>query len=125
METLASIVTALHQTLATEVLPAWFKQVESDQKHAEHAFKQAGRSLAWTKWAVIASVVITILATWWQISVSRELDRENSAQQQRTENLLREQLATQKKQLEQQRQDTEQLRDAILVLKQKSPGKLN
>ena len=110
MHALVEVVGGLNQTLVKDVLPAWFKQVESDQHQAEEAFRQAGRSLWWTKWAVIASVVVSLLATWWQISVAREIDRENSASQRTSESLLREQLAAQQKLAEQKALEVTQLR---------------
>ncbi|WP_148060158.1 hypothetical protein [Pseudomonas frederiksbergensis] len=87
---LAEVVGGLNQTIVEDILPAWIQKAESDQKHAELAFKQAGNSLEWTKRAVIASAVISLLATWWQISVSQDIDHENSLSQKTTENLLRE-----------------------------------
>lgn len=113
MDALAAVVGGLNQTLVTDVLPSWFKQVEHDQESAKDSLDQAARGLWWTKWAVIASVAVTILATWWQVWVVRDIDRENSAQQQRVENLLREQLAMQQKLIEQQARDGAQLRGLL------------
>lgn len=113
MDALVEVVGGLNQTMVQDVLPAWFKQVESDQKQAEEAFRHAGRSLWWTKWAVIASVMVSFLATWWQISVARDIDRENSAAQRTTESLLREQLVAQQKQSEQHALEAAQLRQLV------------
>lgn len=113
MDALAAVVGGLNQTLVTEVLPSWFRQVENDQKSAKDSFDHAASGLWWTKWAVIASVVVTILVTWWQVSVARDIDRENSAQQQKAEVLLREQLAVQKRLIEQQGRDAAQLRGLL------------
>lgn len=96
MDALVEVVGGLNQTIVKDVLPAWFATAKSDQENAEQAFKTAGKSLKWTKWAVIASVFVSIVATWWQISVTRAIDRENSLAQQRSESLLREQLASQR-----------------------------
>jgi hypothetical protein len=96
MDALVEVVGGLNQTIVKDVLPAWFATAKSDQENAEQAFKTAGKSLKWTKWAVIASVFVSIVATWGQISVTREIDRENSVAQQRSESLLREQLASQR-----------------------------
>jgi len=96
MDALVEVVGGLNQTIVKDVLPAWFATAKSDQENAEQAFKTAGKSLKWTKWAVIASVFVSIGATWWQISVTREIDRDNSVAQQRSEFLLREQLTSQR-----------------------------
>jgi len=93
MDALVEVVGGINQTLVKDVLPAWIDSAKSDQESAKQAFKQAGESLKWTRWAVIASVVATVLATWWQISVTHEIDRENSVAQRTSESLLREQLA--------------------------------
>jgi hypothetical protein len=121
MEALAVIVGGLNDTLVTEVLPAWFRQVEEGQrsalegqKHAQQSFKQAATSLKWTKWAVALSVLVTVWATIWQISVARDIDHENSAQQEKMELLLREQLSTQKRLLERQEHDAGQLRELLM-----------
>ncbi|MDT4846908.1 hypothetical protein FQZ97_809520 [compost metagenome] len=110
MDALVEVIGGLNQTLVKDVLPAWFKQVESGQQHSERSFRQAGKSLTWTQWAVVASVGVSIAATGWQISVARDIDRENSVAQRTTESLLREQLVAQQKLAEQQALQAEQLR---------------
>ena len=117
MENLFQVVAGLNQTLINDLLPAWFKKVENDQKDAKDAFDQAATGLKWTKWAVVASVVVTVLVTWWQVSVARDIDRENTEQQKRVETVLREQLATQQKLIEQQAQYSATMREAIAKLK--------
>lgn len=129
IDALASVVGGLNQTLVTEVLPSWFRQVESAQENAKHSQDSAQRSLEqaasglwWTKWAVIVSVVVSVLVTWWQVSVTRSIDRENSAQQQKLEALLREQLTAQQKLIEQQARDAGQLRE-LLEQQDKNSGR--
>ncbi|OZA27503.1 MAG: hypothetical protein B7X93_09000 [Hydrogenophilales bacterium 17-61-9] len=117
MAALVEVVAGLNQTLVKDVLPAWFKQVEDDQRSAKDAFSQAANGLWWTKWAVIASVVVTVLTTWWQVSVARDIDRENTEQQNRTETVLREHLAAQQKLIEQQARDAATMRATIAALK--------
>lgn len=117
MDALVVVVTGLNQTVIKDVLPAWVKQVETDQKGAKNAFDQAANGLWWTKWAVITSVVVTVLATWWQVSVAREIDRENTAQQKRVEAVLDKQLAAQQQLIEQQARDAAAMREAIAALK--------
>ena len=96
MDALVEVVGGLNQMIVKDVLPAWFAGAKSDQENAEQAFKTAGKSLKWTKWAVIASVVVSVFATWWQVTVTREIDQENSVAQRTSESLLREQLAAQR-----------------------------
>jgi hypothetical protein len=64
------------------------KQVENSQKDAKDAFNQAATGLSWTKWAVITSVVVTALVTWWQVWVARDIDLDNTEQQKRVETIL-------------------------------------
>lgn len=121
MDDLVVVVAGLNQTLVQDVLPAWFKKIEEDQGAAKGAFDQAARGLWWTKWAVIASVFVTIAATWWQVDVSKSIDRENSEQQKRAENVLREQLAAQQKLLDQQAKDAAAMREIVATSKQPVP----
>jgi len=118
MDDLVVVVAGLNQTLVQDVLPAWFHNIEEDQKAAKSAFDQAARGLWWTKWAVIASVFVTIAATWWQVDVAKSIDRENSEQQKRSEAILREQLAAQQKFIEQQAKDAAAMREVVVMLKQ-------
>ncbi|SFL94532.1 hypothetical protein [Nitrosomonas communis] len=115
MDDLVVVVAGINQTLVQDVLPAWFKQIEEDQRSAKHTFDQAAKGLRWTKWAVIASVIVTILATWVQVEVARDID--NTEQQKQSEAILREQLAAQQKLIEQQIQDAVAMRETISVIK--------
>lgn len=121
MDALVVVVAGLNQTLVQDVLPAWFNKIEEDQNAAKGAFNQAARGLWWTKWAVIASVLVTIAATWWQVDVAKSIDRENSEQQKRAETVLREQLAAQQKLLEQQAKDAAAMREVVATLTQPVP----
>lgn len=121
MDALVVVVAGLNQTMIQDILPAWFKQIEEDQRAARDAFDQAARGLWWTKWAVIASVLVTILATWWQVDVARSIDRENSEQQKRVEAVLREQLTAQQKLIEQQAKDAVAMREIVATLKPPVP----
>lgn len=118
MDNLAGVVADLNQTLIAEVLPAWFKNVEDGQSSAQTAAEQAAKSLWWTKWAVIASVVVAMAATYWQVEVAKLLDEDSSKQQTRSEEILREQLKSQGAMLEQQRVTESLLREQIAQLKQ-------
>lgn len=96
MDALVEVVGGLNQTLVEHILPTWFANAKSDQLNAEQAFKQAGKSLRWTQLALIASVVVSIWATWWQISVTREVDQESLVSQRTSDSLLQEQLVAQR-----------------------------
>lgn len=113
LDSLVEIVAGLNQTVIQDVLPAWVKQVETDQASAQQAFQHASASLRWTQLAVVISIVVTLGATWWQVQVAREIDRDNSEQQKRVEKLMEQQLEIQRQQTEQYARDAESLR-AIL-----------
>lgn len=113
MDKLADIAGGLNQTLVADVLPAWFKEVESGQEHAQTTIAQAAAGLRWAKWALVASVVATLLTAGWQVWVALEIDRENTALQERTEAVLREQLKVQQALIEQQARDADALRQAL------------
>lgn len=121
MDDLVFVVGGLNQTLVQDVLPAWFNKIKEDQTSAKGAFEQAARGLWWTKWAVIASVFVTIVATWWQVDVARSIDRENTEQQKRAEAVLREQLAAQQKLIEQQAKDAAAMREVVTAMKEAGP----
>lgn len=121
MDALVVVVAGLNQTMVQDVLPAWFNKIAEDQNAAKGAFDQAARGLWWTKWAVIASVLVTIVATWWQVDVAKSINRENSEQQTRAEVVLREQLTAQQKLLEQQTKDAEAMREVIATMRNAVP----
>lgn len=58
MESLLAMVGSLNQTIVQDLLPRWSNQIKEDQRSATEAFEQAGQSLRWTRWAVIASVIL-------------------------------------------------------------------
>lgn len=117
MDALVVVVAGLNQTIVQDILPAWFNKIEEDQTAATGAFNQAAHGLWWTKWAVTASVLVTIAATWWQVDVAKSIDRENSEQQRRAETVLREQLSAQQKLIEQQVRDAAAMREIVVTLR--------
>lgn len=106
----------LNQVMIAEVLPQWFRQVQENQKSAEEEARKTSSALKWTKWAVFASVAVTIAATWWQDKVARELDAGNAEHQKAVVELLSNQLSAQQQLIEQQARDAAQLRDALSAL---------
>lgn len=117
MNALVEIIAGLNQTMVQDVLPEWVKQVKNSQKDAKDSFDQAADGLKWTKWAVITSVVVTVLLTWWQVWVAREIDLGNTQQQTRMEAILEKQLAAQENLVKQLERDTAAMREEIVVLK--------
>lgn len=51
----------MSQTLVTQVLPDLNRKAEEDRASALVSIDQAGRSLGWAKWALIATVALTAL----------------------------------------------------------------
>ena len=100
------------------MLPSWIKNAEHNQREAAAAFDQAVRNFRWTQSATLATVMLTLLVTWWQVSVARDIDRENTVQQQKTLEVLREQLVSQKKFIEQQAGESEKLRQLFMSIPQ-------
>lgn len=120
--TVAKNIGNLNQVMVSEVFPQWFKQVKEGQESAKEEARKTSSSLRWTKWAVFASVVVTIVATWWQDRVARELDAGNTEHQKAVVELLNNQLAAQQRLIEQQDRDAAQLRDALSALQKSQAG---
>lgn len=124
MAVLTDATAGLNQTVVTEILPAWFKQVENDTRAGNASLSNAAESLWWAKWAIGLSILTTIFTTWWQISVTREIDGSNNKQQQVIEDaaserhdaveaLLKREIAMQEALIQRQADDAEQLRAVI------------
>lgn len=97
MDTLTGVVAQLSQTIIEKVLPAWFQNVKQGQLDAKESTENAVRSLVWTRRAIILSAVVACAVGWWQVSVSRSLDKGSTEQQLRSEALLQAQLQSQHK----------------------------
>lgn len=117
---LVQLTAGLSQTLATEVLPAWFKQAESDALTAKKSLEHAERGIRLAIVSIVISAFISIGATVWQVSVTRDIDKEGTVQQKKNEEILREQLVTQRTLIERQTSDAEKLRE---LLRQQSKDK--
>lgn len=92
MGTMAEQMAALQTVFLSEVLPQWFQNLEDGAEATRTTLRQAESSLFWAKWALIASVVVSILMTGWQVWLAREYKLENDKQQENTELLMRQQL---------------------------------
>lgn len=84
---------ALQTVFLSEVLPEWFRNLEDGARATNTTLRQAESSLSWAKWALVASVVLSVLMTGWQVWLAREYKLENDKQQESSELLMRQQLA--------------------------------
>jgi hypothetical protein len=84
---------ALQTVFLSEVLPEWFRNLEDGARATNTTLRQAESSLFWAKWALVASVVLSVLMTGWQVWLAREYKLENDKQQESSELLMRQQLA--------------------------------
>lgn len=92
MGTMAEKMAALQTVFLSEVLPQWFQNLEDGANATRTTLRQAESSLFWAKWALVASVVVSILMTGWQVWLAREYKLENDRQQENAELLMRQQL---------------------------------
>ncbi|NJD25618.1 MAG: hypothetical protein FIB06_09465 [Betaproteobacteria bacterium] len=113
LTSLVGLVAGLNQTLVKDVLPAWVKQVETDQEAAQQEFQRAATALKWTLATVVLSVCVTIGMTWWQVIVARDIDRGNTELQREYGELIKQQLEAQRQQTELYRQESEKLRATL------------
>lgn len=92
MGTMADGMASLQTVFLSEVLPKWFRDLEEGGDATRTTLRQAESSLEWAKWALVASVVVSLMMTGWQIWLAREYKLENDAQQDRSELLMQQQL---------------------------------
>lgn len=92
MGTMAEQMAALQTVFLSEVLPEWFRNLEDGGKATTTTLRQAEKSLFWAKWALIASVFVSVAMTGWQVWLAREYKVENDKQQETSETLMRQQL---------------------------------
>lgn len=103
----------LHTLFLMEVIPQWKSELEESANATNTTLRQAERGIFWAKWALGASVFITILMTCWQLWVAREYKLENDLQQDRMERLLTQQLEESKRTNERLVEDARQLRASV------------
>jgi len=92
MGTMTEKMAGLHTVFLSEVLPKWNADLQDSADATNTTLRQAKSSLFWAKWALVASVVVSILLTTWQVWQAREYKLENDKQQERSERLMTEQL---------------------------------
>lgn len=106
----------LTETVLTKVLPEWFRNLKEGAEITNTTLGQAKESLKWAKYAIFASIVITVLMTAWQLWIAREYKLDNDRQQATAESLLREQLSVMRDQNRQLIEDSRLLRESVANL---------
>lgn len=82
----------LHTVFLTEVIPQWVDSLEKNSGAINTSLSQTEKSLFWAKWALIASVVVTIAMTAWQIRIASNYKLDNDQQQTDALLIMKEQL---------------------------------
>lgn len=108
----------LHTVFLTEVVPQWVNDLEASSQTTNKTLNQAERSLFWAKWALIASVIVTVLMTGWQLYVAREYKLENDGQQKTSELLMRQQLEAVQEHNKRLAADSNKLQEELVKLNQ-------
>lgn len=108
----------LHTVFLTEVIPQWVKSLEENAGAMQQSLSNAEENLKWAKWALIASVVVTILMTIWQIWIAREYKLENDKQQTASVLIMKEQLKASQELNKQLKTDAVQLKEELVKLQQ-------
>ncbi|MDP1766228.1 MAG: hypothetical protein Q8K83_04930 [Methylotenera sp.] len=121
---MADKLATLHTVFLTEVIPQWVDSLEKNSGAMRITLSQTEKSLFWAKWALIASVVVTILMTVWQIWIVREYKLENDKQQTTSVLIMKEQLKASQELNKQLKTDAMQLKEELVKLQQ-SVGTLN
>lgn len=82
----------LHTVFLIEVLPQWGNSLKENSKAMNTTLEQAETNLAWAKWALIISVIMTTLMTGWQIWIASDYKLDNDKQQSVSLSIMEEQL---------------------------------
>lgn len=117
---MAAQMAELSQVVVTQAVPELLNKLADDRKAEQRTLEQARDSLRWTKWAVIASVVVTVAVTAWQLWVARAYKLENDGQQRTTEALMRQQLETARALNQRLAEDSQRLQEAIRAMNAKT-----
>jgi len=108
----------LHTVFLTEVIPQWVNSLKDNSDTMKRTLIQTERSLFWAKWALIASVVVTIAMTAWQISIARDYKLDNDTQQTDAVLIMKEQLKASQELNKQLKTDSMQLKEELVKLQQ-------
>lgn len=108
----------LHTVFLTEVIPQWVDSLEENSDAMKTTLSQAETSLFWAKWALIASVVVTIAMTAWQNSIASDYKLDNDKQQTDAVLIMKEQLKASQELNKQLKTDAVQLKEELVKLQQ-------
>ena len=108
----------LHTVFLTEVIPQWVDSLEENSDAMKTTLSQAETSLFWAKWALIASVVVTIAMTAWQNSIASDYKLDNDKQQTDAVLIMKEQLKASQELSKQLKTDSVQLKEELVKLQQ-------
>lgn len=108
----------LHTVFLTEVIPQWVKSLEGNAEAMNISLGNTEKSIKWAKWALIASVVVTIAMTAWQIRIASNYKLDNDQQQTDALLIMKEQLKASQELNKQLKTDTMQLKEELVKLQQ-------
>ena len=108
----------LHTVFLTEVIPQWVSSLKVNGEAMNQSLQNAEDNLRWAKWALMASVVVTILMTVWQIRIAHNYKVENDKQQSDALLILKKQLETSQQLNSQLRIDSIQFKKDLVKLQQ-------
>ena len=108
----------LHTVFLTEVIPQWVNSLKVNGEAMNQSLQNADDNLRWAKWALMASVVVTILMTVWQIRIAHDYKVENDKQQTDALVIMKEQLKTSQELNRQLQTDSIQLKKDLVKLQQ-------
>jgi cell division protein FtsB len=104
---------SLTSTVVTKVLPEWFKSLKESADASRVTVDQAERNIKIATRAIIISILVSVGLTGWQLWVARVYKKDNDKQQDRVEDVLREQLKELKATNERLAADSLQMRKAL------------
>lgn len=108
----------LHTVFLTEVIPQWVDSLKDNSDAMKRTLIQTEKSLFWAKWALIASVVVTIAMTAWQNSIASDYKLDNDKQQTDALLIMKEQLKVSQELNKQLITDAVQLKEELVKLQQ-------
>ena len=108
----------LHTVFLTEVIPQWVSSLKANGVAMNKSLKNADDNLKWAKWALMGSVVVTILMTIWQIMIAHDYKVENDKQQSDALLIMKEQLETSQQLNKQLTTESIQVKKELIKLQQ-------
>lgn len=108
----------LHTVFLTEVIPQWVSSLKLNGEAMNQSLQNADDNLRWAKWALIASVIVTLATTVWQIWIAHDYKLENDTQQTDALLIMKEQLKASQELNKQLTTDSMQLKKDLVKLQQ-------